>query len=95
MSRPETNRLFNRRSPVSFESQPGRHHFPLPSGHHHPVEPGIDENPLAEIRSTGPDLDRLVTQEDQLSPGLSDAEGTHLGFNHLPGRSAIAGRLSR
>jgi len=35
MSRPETNRLFNRRSPVSFESQPGRHHFPLPSGHHH------------------------------------------------------------
>jgi hypothetical protein len=26
--------LFNRRSPVSFESQPGRHHFPLPSGHH-------------------------------------------------------------
>src|SRR5262245_50498804 len=34
MSRLGTGRLFNRRSPVSFESQPGRHHFPLPAGHH-------------------------------------------------------------
>jgi hypothetical protein len=26
--------LFNRRSPGNLEIQPGRHHFPLPAGHH-------------------------------------------------------------
>ena len=44
-----------------------------------PVEPGIDENSLTEMRSLGPDLNGLVSEEDQLSPGLSDAESTHLG----------------
>src|SRR5208282_5874193 len=42
-----------------------------------PVQPGIDEYPLSEMRSLGPDLNGLVTQDDQLCPGLSDAEGSH------------------
>src|SRR5271157_3401149 len=49
-----------------------------------PVQPGIDENPLTEMRSPGPDLNDLVPQEDQLCPGLSDAQGSHVGVQLLP-----------
>ena len=42
-----------------------------------PVAPGVDVNPFPDVGSLGPDLDALVPQEDQLSPGLSDAEGSH------------------
>ena len=35
MSLHEIGRLFNRRLPGNLEIQPGRHHFPLPAGHHH------------------------------------------------------------
>src|SRR5271157_1584213 len=45
-----------------------------------PVQPGIDENPLSEMRSLGPDLNGLVSKKDQLCPGLSDAESTHIGL---------------
>lgn len=34
MSRLGIGPLFSRRPPDSFESRPGRHHFPLPAGHH-------------------------------------------------------------
>src|SRR5262245_5016842 len=34
MSRLGIGRLFSRRSPDNLESQPARHHFPLPAGHH-------------------------------------------------------------
>jgi hypothetical protein len=34
MSRRGIAPLFNRRSPDSFDFQPGRHHFQLPAGHH-------------------------------------------------------------
>ena len=44
------------------------------------IEPGIDEYSFSEMRSAGSDLDRLVTQEDQFCPGLSNAEGSHVGF---------------
>jgi hypothetical protein len=42
---------------------------------HHSVE--YDVYPFPDIGSLGPDLDGLVTQEDQLCPRLSDAEGSH------------------
>jgi hypothetical protein len=37
MNPPGIARLFTKRSPDSLESQPDRHHFQLPAGHH-PVE---------------------------------------------------------
>ncbi len=43
-----------------------------------PIPPGVDVNPFPDIGSLGPDLDGLVTKDDQLYPGLSDAEGTHI-----------------
>src|SRR5271157_1945571 len=46
-----------------------------------PVLPGIDENSLSEMRSLGPNLNGLVSEEDQLSPGLSDAEGSHVAHS--------------
>src|SRR5271157_713099 len=49
-----------------------------------PVQPGVDEYPLSEMRSLGPDLNGLVSEEDQLSPGLADGEGTHIGLQAIP-----------
>ena len=43
------------------------------------VSPGVDVNPFPDVGSLGPDLDGLVSQEDQLCPGLSDAEGSYFG----------------
>src|SRR5208337_2356135 len=45
-----------------------------------PVQPGIDEYSLTEMRPPGSDLDGLVTQDDQLCRGLSDAQGSHIGL---------------
>src|SRR5271157_5126733 len=60
-----------------------------------PVQPGIDEYPLSEMRSLGPDLNGLVSEEDQLSPGLSDAESTHIGLQATPWEMSQRLRIER
>ena len=56
-----------------------------------PVPPGVDVNPFPDIGSLGSDLDGLATQDDQLCPGLSDAEGSHCtpSFNPRRCRSSL------
>src|SRR5271157_2721202 len=60
-----------------------------------PVQSGIGEYPLSEMRSLGPDLNGLVSEEDQLSPGLSDAEGSHTGLQAAPWEISHRRRIER
>ena len=61
----------------------------------HPVQPGIDANSLSEMRSLGPDLNGLVSKQDQLCPGLSNAQGSHTGLQATPWEISQRRRIER